>query len=152
MLKNIKPKETDTLPLNLFSPLHAIEPLTDEEEEILYKMCGYILFKLKLRIKCTNCYLKLLHSDPVPHTRSCFLKAYKFFEGALVSVSDEVFQLLKAVELIIKDVKNNIKHVGQGFREKLENHLKSELTTFTINTCHDTKDILISRYCSMRLC
>jgi len=30
--------------------------------------------------------------------------------------------------------------------------LKKELSTFSISTCHDMKDILISRYCNMRLC
>lgn len=121
---------TDTISLNLFSQLHAIEHLTDEK--ILYKMCGYIVFKLKQRIKCINCYSKLLHSDPVLHPKSGFFKACEFLEGALVSVSDEVFQLLKAVELIIKDVKHKIKDVRQAFREELEHYLKSELSTFII--------------------
>lgn len=45
--RNEKPKETDTLPEIILPQLHEIESLTDEEEEILYKMCGYIVFKLK---------------------------------------------------------------------------------------------------------
>jgi len=68
-------------------------------------MCGYVVFKLKQRIKCTNCYSKLLHSGLVLHPRSGFLKCCEFLEGALVSVSDEVFQLLKAAELIIRGAK-----------------------------------------------
>lgn len=115
-------------------------------------MCGYVVFKLKQRIKCTNCYSKLLHSDPVLHPRSGFVKACEFLEGALVSVSDEVFQLLKVVELILKGVKNQVKNVGQALKTELEHHLRRELTTFTISTCHNRKDLLISRYCSIRLC
>jgi len=73
-------------------------------------------------------------------------------EGALVSVSDEVFQLLREVELILRSVKNKIKDIGHTLKEKLEQYLKKKLSTFIISTCHDTKDILISRYCSMRFC
>lgn len=146
------PKETDTISSDVFLQLHEMESLTDEEEEILYKMCGYVVFKLKQRIKCTNCYSKLLYSGPGLHPRSGFLKCCEFVEGALVSVSDEVFQLLKAAELIIRNVKDKIKDVGQMLRTKIEHYLKRELSTFIISTCHDTKDILISRYCSMRLC
>lgn len=149
--RNEKPKETDTLPEIILPQLHEIESLTDEEEEILYKMCGYIVFKLKKRIKCTNCYSKLLHSDPVYHPRSGLVKACEFFEGILISVSDEVFKLLKTVELILQAIKNKVKYVGQGLKTKLEHHLRKELTTFTISTCHNTKDLLISRYCRMRL-
>ncbi|XP_018313974.1 uncharacterized protein [Mycetomoellerius zeteki] len=103
-----KPKETDTLTSDVFSQPHTIKSLTDEEEEILYKMCGYVVFKLKQRIKCINCYSKLLHSNPVLHPRNGFLICCEFLKGALVSVSDEVFQLLKAVELIIRNVKNTV--------------------------------------------
>lgn len=133
--RNEKPKETDTLPEIILPQLHEIESLTDEEEEILYKMCGYIVFKLKKRIKCTNCYSKLLHSDPVYHPRSGLVKACEFFEGILISVSDEVFKLLKTVELILQAIKNKVKYVGQGLKTKLEHHLRKELTTFTISTC-----------------
>lgn len=42
MSRNEKPKEIDTLPSLTFSQ-HAIKPLTEEEEEILYKMCGYVV-------------------------------------------------------------------------------------------------------------
>lgn len=111
-----------------------------------------MLYKLKQRIQCTNCYSKLLHSGPVAHPRSSFVKACEFLEGALVSVSDEVFQLCKAVELILKGVKNTFKDVRQELRAQLEHYLRKELSTFTISTCHDRKDLLISRYCSMRLC
>ncbi|TGZ52573.1 Transposable element p transposase [Temnothorax longispinosus] len=146
-----KPKETDTLSSIVFLQLNVTEPLTDEEEEILYKMCGYVVFKLKQRIKCTDCYLKLLHSGPVLHPRGGFVKACEFLEGALVSVSGEVFQLLKAIELILKGIKNQLKDVGQALKAKLEHYLKKELSNFTISTCHNRNDFLISRYCSIRL-
>lgn len=141
-----------TLPSIILPKLNTIESLTDEEEEILYKMCGYVVFKLKKRIKCINCYSKLLHSGPVLHPRSGFVKACEFLEECLVSVSDEVFQLLKAVELILKGTKNQIEDVRQALQAKLHHHLRKELTAYTISTCHNMKDLLISRYCSMKLC
>jgi len=74
MSRKEKSKEIDTLSSNVFSHLDVMESLTDEEEEILYKMCGYIVFKLKQRIKCANCYTKLLHSGPIAHPKSSFLQ------------------------------------------------------------------------------
>jgi len=84
--------------------------------------------------------------------KAVFYNVCEFLEGALVSVSDEVFQLLRVVELILRSVKNKIKDIGHTLKEKLEQYLKKKLSTFIISTCHDTKDILISRYCSMRFC
>jgi len=80
MSRKEKSKEIDTLSSNVFLHLDVMESLTDEEEEILYKMCGYIVFKLKQRIKCANCYTKLLHSGPIAHPKSSFLQCCEWRE------------------------------------------------------------------------
>lgn len=121
------------------------------EEEVLYKMCGYVLRMLQSNIKCKLCYNNLLHQELVDHPKAGLLRVCEFVQGALVRVSDEVYQILHGAESIIMVPQNTFKDLQGSLKRILECHLIKELSSFPLSTCHNQRETLISRFLSMRL-
>ncbi|XP_025993618.2 uncharacterized protein LOC113004464 [Solenopsis invicta] len=88
--------------------------LSLEEEEILYKMCGYVVHKLQSKIKCNVCYNSLLHRGLVDHPKAGLLLVCEFVQDALVRVSDEVYQILHGAELILMASQNVFKDLEES--------------------------------------
>ncbi|XP_077277517.1 uncharacterized protein LOC143905797 isoform X2 [Temnothorax americanus] len=143
-------KQTSELSIKL-PKLQDCPSLSLEEEETLYKMCGYVLRKLQSSIKCKVCYNSLLHQRPVDHPKAGLLLVCEFVEAALVRVSDEVYQILHGAESIIMASENIMKDLGGSLKCTLESHIMKELSSFPLSTCHDQRQTLISRFLSMRL-
>jgi len=72
------------------------------EKPFFYRVCGYILKKLKDENPsfdaCIPCTLVCTWTFVDPHKYGNFPRTTNFVQGALIEVSDDVFQLLLAVE------------------------------------------------------
>lgn len=117
----------------------------------MYKICGHVVYKLKPHIKCVNCYLKLLHSEDVPHPRAGFTLASELVNDALVKVSDEVFQLFKSVEVILQAIKPQLKNIKSSIKLQIQNHIHTVLSHLSLSTCHDIRPQLLKKFIGMRL-
>jgi len=95
----------------IFPHLNDCRDISKEQEKILYKICGHVVYKLKTRIKCVDCYAKLLHSEDVPHSKAGFTLALEFTNGTLVKVSDELYQLFRSVEVILQAIKYQLRNI-----------------------------------------
>ena len=63
-----------------FSKLNDCEPMSKTIQQIFYRMCRYIVFKLRNFIKCEDCYLKLQDNSDLTFTPSSL--------SAFVTISD----------------------------------------------------------------
>jgi len=104
VLRKMKPPVAFTTDvIGLPSPQHCPE-LSQDLQVILYKLCGYVVFKLKKNVKCQGC-LQSLEGSPYgegnPHRLSGFVDCSDFLPCALQRVSGEVDSIRHVVEKVM---------------------------------------------------
>ncbi|EZA55103.1 hypothetical protein X777_05358, partial [Ooceraea biroi] len=67
-----------------FPTLSDCEPMSDNVKQAFYRMCGYVVFKLRYSIKCEDCYLKLQDNSNFAYTPSL---------SAFVAITDYILEL-----------------------------------------------------------
>lgn len=106
LFRNLNQNEKDqTIEKDFNLPnLSDYEPMSENVKQLFYRMCGYIIFKLRTSIKCEDWYLKLQDNSDFTYTPSslaAFVAISDYTPGAQIRVSNEVFNILEAVERIL---------------------------------------------------
>jgi len=149
----LRPNEAPQRNMSAPQQFGWIEPpddfLTDVEENVLFRMCGYVVKTLldSKQVKCEGCMNSLKSSERCPASVWTILTDFK--EGAQVQVSEEVFRLCKYVEFNLRRWKSLIQSLKSSFTEALEQPLKQVKSTLPV--CHGITYVLLKRYSTMRL-
>ena len=92
-----------------FPKLNDCEPMSETVQQIFYKMCGYVVFKLRNFIKCEDCYLKLQDNSDLMFTSfslSTFVAISDYTPGAQIKISKEMFHILEGAGKIMYEKPN----------------------------------------------
>jgi len=116
-------------------------------------MCGYVHLTLQKRLKCQGCLeaLKDLPTPRVPSLLSQWVDLTDYTPGAQIRVSLEFFEVCSGIVRIMWTVAHKLPTLGDSLHPKLVNHFIHNLNDFQLNTCHDVRENVISRYVGMRL-
>jgi len=137
-----------------FPKLNDCEPMSEHLKQIFYRMCGYVVFKLRRSIKCEACYLKLQDNSEytyTPTSLAAFVDISDYTPGAQIRINPEVFHFLEGAERIIWKIKSRVLLLGKSLNNKFVSHCNIALEHLPLSTCHNIKQTLISRFVSMRL-
>jgi len=158
MLLQPKPKpetQIPAIPDGLLSWTCPPEQTTSKkiiEENVLYRMCGYVLSRLINRnsIKCEKC-ISALQRD-IPHERSSFTQMTNYKENAQYEVTDEVFQVCRLVEHNLISWKPVLKEeVKVPVSYLCSNFIFPALSSVNFSTCHDVKSKFVTAFVEMRM-
>lgn len=136
-------------------PVPSSPILSKGQELVLYRMCGYVVNKLveRLTLKCQGCITALQHQGPEPHPMSLWVKTTNYGGGEhQISVSNEVFQLLRRVEynlLRCRSMLVNLKTAALSVIMSL--FMPHLLSSSNLTTCHDVREVIVKYWVNMRL-
>lgn len=137
-----------------FPKCNDCEPMSKDVQQVFYRVCGYVVFKLRHSIKCENCYLRLQDNSDSTYSSfrlSAFVDISDYTPGAQIRVSNEVFNILEGAERILWKVKTKLIILGDCLNDKLLTYYNTALEHLPLSTCHNIKSKLVSRFLSMRL-
>lgn len=87
--------------------------LSAAEEQSLYYLAGYCIQSLKKQKQlCTVCTSSVQHTAKDSHKHSTLLQMKNFKSGALFEVNDEIYQLFKQWEVIVRTYEPQVMVAG----------------------------------------
>jgi len=134
----------------IFPPLEMCPDIRDDEKDVLYRMSGYVLLKMKKRLKCTPFFESLLHQEKVPHPRAGLTVATDIKEKAQVRVGNPLYELFVACERMLVGSLHVVPRMQPCDKVALTKHIASTMQRFPLPTCHRVHDILTGRFLAMR--
>ena len=125
----------------------------DQELTALYRMFGYVLFKVKAEFQtCEECVTAAEHNDEEPHPMSRFLLLTNFKDDAQMEVADCVYQMLLQAEVIFRQLRETLISGQGGILDMLKTRCSHLLAPCaSISSCHDIPRKILHRYLSMRV-
>lgn len=126
--------------------------LPNAEVASLYYLAGYCIQSLlKKKQLCKTCVDSILHTgDGLPEATFTLLKEYR--EGALVRCGVEAFDMLKVVEIVIRQTEPQLKSFNQPLDVIMGIcHHNDSIEAVRMMPCHNIKEKLIRKYVSVRL-
>jgi hypothetical protein len=123
------------------------------QEDILYRMCGYVIKSLigQSMLKCKSCVEMLRHHGSEAHPSSALVKQTNYKENAQFEVSDEVFQMLRLVEFNMRKWKSRLINTTDCLESLINNRILPCMSSVILQTCHDIKNIILKKFSWMRL-
>ena len=144
--KTSSPEESSMV----FPELECCVDIQDSDKDVLYRMCGYLLLKMKKKLKCASCYESLLYQGDVPHRHGGLVAETDIKLGAQVRIADCLFELFVAAERMLVSVLPLLPDMSLCDKDALTKHIASRVQKFELPTCHDVSNRLVGRYLAMR--
>lgn len=148
-------KAPPRVPKDITFPVWQEPPpaVSHSEGTVLYRMCGYVIFKLvRLNIiKCLSCKESLLAKGLSSHPLNSFTKSTNYSENAQVEVSDDVFQLLYRVEFNLQRYKSIVRDNPDCTSDCILQYVLLFVSEVVLSQCHPVTTAVVSHFVNMRL-
>lgn len=148
----VAPPETHVLPWTEAVDLPSNKKF---KPEVLYRMCGYIIHSMRNggQLNCDNCFHNVQHQGPTPLPVAKWVKT-DFTDDAQIRVSEEVYNLLKAIEINLLVWEEDLLKATCNLSALVQRSTLPALDAFPIpscDSCPNLKKKICGRFIGMRI-